>query len=302
MSKRLRTTRHALAAATAVLTPALAACGAGTGSDHTSGMPGMNHSGTPSASAGAMASMPGMAGAATGNGLAAAKDGYRMTSTAGSLPAGKATDYRFTITGPDGNPVTDFAVDQTKRMHFYAVRTDLTGFQHLHPTIAEDGTWTAPLAALQSGTWRLYASFTPESGTGKGKDFVLSRTVKVSGMAMTTSLPKASGTTAVDGYTVTVKGDLMAGMAHQLTATVSKDGKPVTDLQPYLDTYAHLTAFHEGDLAFAHLHPETKVDGDHGGPALTFHAEFAQSGNWRLFLQFQTGGTLHTAALTLHVG
>ena len=24
---------------------------------------------------------------------------------------------------------------------------------------------------------------------------------------------------------------------------------------PYLDTYAHLTAFHEGDLAFAHLHP-----------------------------------------------
>ncbi|MFE2094731.1 hypothetical protein [Streptomyces sp. NPDC059460] len=23
---------------------------------------------------------------------------------------------------------------------------------------------------------------------------------------------------------------------------------------------------------------------------------------WRVFLQFQTGGTLHTAALTLHVG
>jgi len=120
-------------------------------------------------------------------------------------------------------------------------------------------------------------------------------------MPMTTSLPRASGTTTVDGYTIAVKGDLMAGMAHRLTATVTKNGKPVTDLQPYLDTYAHLTAFHQGDLAFAHLHPETKADGDHGGPALTFHAEFAQSGNWRLFLQFQTGGKLHTAALTLHV-
>ncbi|WP_329378415.1 hypothetical protein OG625_09870 [Streptomyces sp. NBC_01351] len=38
----------------------------------------------------------------------------------------------------------------------------------------------------------------------------------------------------------------MAGMAHPLTVSVSKDGKPVTDLQPYLDTYAHLTAFHSG--------------------------------------------------------
>jgi hypothetical protein len=27
-----------------------------------------------------------------------------------------------------------------------------------------------------------------------------------------------------------------------------------------------------------------------------------RAGNWRLFLQFQTGGVLHTAALTLNVG
>jgi hypothetical protein len=186
-------------------------------------------------------------------------------------------------------------------MHFYAVRSDLSGFQHLHPTMAEDGTWTAPLAALRPGTWRLYASFTPAGGSGEGKGFVLSRTVKVPGTAMASPLPQASGTATVDGYTVTVKGDPMAGMAHQLTATVTRGGKPVTDLQPYLDTYAHLTAFHQGDLAFAHLHPETRADGDHGGPELTFHAEFAQSGNWRLFLQFRTGGRLHTAALTLHV-
>ena len=305
MSKRSRTSRRILmaAATTPVLTLALAACGSGTGSGHSSAMPGMDHSSTPSpsASADAMASMPGMDTASTGNGLAAAQDGYRMTSPTADVPADRSADYRFTVTGPDGRPVTDFTVDQTKRMHFYAIRTDLTGFQHLHPTMAKNGTWTAPLSALRPGTWRLYASFTPATGSGKGKDFVLSRTVKVTGMPMTTSLPRASGTTTVDGYTIAVKGDLMAGMAHRLTATVTKNGKPVTDLQPYLDTYAHLTAFHQGDLAFAHLHPETKADGDHGGPALTFHAEFAQSGNWRLFLQFQTGGKLHTAALTLHV-
>lgn len=94
----------------------------------------------------------------------------------------------------------------------------------------------------------------------------------------------------------------MPGMAHPLTVSVAKDGTPVTDLQPYLDTYAHLTAFHEGDAAFAHLHPTTKVTGNNGGPDLNFHAELPTSGNWRLFLQFQTGGRLHTAALTLHMG
>ncbi|MFC9929199.1 hypothetical protein [Streptomyces sp. NPDC127190] len=307
MSQRLRTTRRALmsAAATAALALTLAACGSDSSHDsgHGSAMAGMDHSSTPSPSASGhdMASMPGMDSGSAGNGLAAAQDGYRMTATATGLPAGKAAGYRFTITGPDGRPVTDFAVDQTKRMHFYAIRSDLTGFQHLHPVMAADGTWTATPAALRPGSWRMYASFTPGSGPGKGKVLVLSRTVRVSGTATAAPLPKATGTTTVDGYTVTLKGEPMAGMAHQLTATVTKDGRPVTDLQPYLDTYAHLTAFHQGDLAFAHLHPETEVSGDHGGPSLAFHAEFARSGDWRLFLQFRTGGRLHTAALTLHV-
>ena len=88
-------------------------------------------------------------------------------------------------------------------------------------------------------------------------------------------------------------------MTSTLTVTVSKDGQPVTDLQPYLDTYAHLTALHEGDLAFAHQHPQGAVRGDRGGATLSFETELPKSGNWRLPLQFQTAGALHTAAITL---
>ncbi|MBP0450677.1 hypothetical protein J5Y04_14145 [Kitasatospora sp. RG8] len=92
----------------------------------------------------------------------------------------------------------------------------------------------------------------------------------------------------------------MAG-AHRLVATISQDGRPVTDLQPYLDSYAHLSAFHEGDQALAHLHPANPVNGDHGGHTLSFRALLAEPGDWRVFLQFQTAGQLHTAELTLHV-
>jgi len=302
-----RRTLTAVAAATA-LALTLAACGSS--ADHGS-MPGMSHgSAAPSASTGTstgtgssehagghdMAAMK----AAT-DGLAAEQGGYRLDASAATLPAGAAAEYRFTVTGPDGRPVTAFAVDQTKQMHFYVVRSDLTGFQHLHPTMAADGTWTAPLTALQPGNWRLYASFTPDSGPGRGTGLVLSRTVTVPGTATDTPLPAATGSTTADGYTVTVEGSPVAGKAGELKVGIAKDGKPVTDLQPYLETYAHLTAFHAGDLSFAHLHPETAATGDGGGPTLPFHAELAKSGGWRLFLQFRTGGTLHTAALTLRV-
>jgi hypothetical protein len=255
----------------------------------------------PSMSAHATPPMSSMPATSTGDGLTANYNGYSLASRMAMLPAGKMTEYRFTITGPDGKPVTDLAVEQTVRLHFYAIRYDLTGFQHVHPTQAGDGSWTAALAALRPGGWRLFASFVPKGGPGKGQQIVLSRTVTVPGRAGATAVPAPSPSTTVDGYTVTVKGKkLTAGKASALTVTITEHGKPVTNLQPYLDTYAHLTAFHEGDLAFAHLHPETTVSGNHGGPTLPFHAELPLSGNWRLFLQFQTRGTVHTAAITLH--
>ena len=296
-----------MAGIAALLAAALAACGsnapsttgAASTSSGTSGMAGM--------SASASASTSGMAGMNepmySGDGLAATASGFTLvpSSTASSLPSGQAVSLSFRITDSSGMALTSYQDDQTKPMHFYTVRSDLAGFQHVHPTMAADGTWTARLAAMEPGTYRAYASFITKTSGGMATALVLSKQFTVAGMAMTTTLPAASASTQVDGYTVTLSGDLMAGMEHTLTATVTRNGAPVTDLQPYLDTYAHLTAFHEGDLAFAHLHPQGAVNGDHGGPTLTFDAQMAKSGNYRLFLQFQTGGVLHTAAITLHV-
>ena len=266
-------------------------------SNTSSGMSGMDH-GSPSTST-SQHDMPGMdGGMPAGDGLAASASGFRFTPSAPSLPAGQAA-LRFQIQGPDGKPVTAFEPDQTKLMHFYLIRSDLTGFQHVHPEMAADGTWTAPVQPLQSGTYRAYASFITKDSAGKAVPLVLSDQIAVPGATSPQPLPAPPTTTHVGSYTLTVSGEVKSGMASMLTVSVSKDGKPVTDLQPYLDTYAHLTAFHDGDLAFAHLHPQGTVSGDHGGPMLSFHAELPKSGNWRLFLQFQTAGTLHTAAITL---
>ncbi len=64
----------------------------------------------------------------------------------------------FTITGPDGQPVTAYDVEHEKQLHLIAVRRDFTGFQHVHPVLGDDGTWTTELD-LTSGQWRVFADF-----------------------------------------------------------------------------------------------------------------------------------------------
>ena len=91
-------------------------------------------------------------------GLAVADDGLRLSLASTSLPRGRATTLRFTIDGADG-PVRDFEVEHEKRMHLIVVRRDGTGFQHLHPTLAPDGTWSTPLTLPDAGAYRVFADF-----------------------------------------------------------------------------------------------------------------------------------------------
>ena len=291
--------RWAVAGLTGAVLFVAAACGGQSGTA-ASAAPATPSMATPGQSTSGMSF--GMHDMFSGDGLAAEASGLRLTPAGSSLPANQASVFRFQIRGTDGIPVTSFQPDQTKLMHLYLIRSDLTGFQHVHPTVASDGTWTANLTATPAGSYRAYASFIARV-SGRDVPLVLSQPVTVPGMTATVPLPAPSTSTTTDGYTLTVSGATpMAGMTHMLMVAVTKGGNPVNDLQPYLDTYAHLTAFHAGDLAFTHLHPQGTVDGDHGGPTLSFDAALPEAGNWRLFLQFETAGTLHTAELTLVVG
>lgn len=276
-----------------------------------SGMPGMSMTGaspspSPSASAAGMSGM-GMSGSDpmySGTGLSPSDGGFTLAPVdIVTLSAGTPLTLHFKIIDARGTAITAFEPDQTKLMHFYLIRSDLTGFQHVHPTMAADGTWSANLAALTPSSYRAYVAFNAKNASGTVVAEVLSQALVVPGAAHAVTLPPAASTTSVDGYTLTASGEMMHAMTHTLTIAVSKNGAPVTDLEPYLQTYAHLTAIHAGDLAFAHLHPESAAAmSDTGGPTLTFQTSMPESGDWRFFIQFQTGGVLHTAAITLHVG
>ena len=59
----------------------------------------------------------------------------------------------------------------------------------------------------------------------------------------------------------------------------------------------------QGDLAYLHVHPDAHPDavagpGTSAGPEVTFHVDVPSDGTYRLFLDFQHAGRVHTAEFT----
>ena len=88
---------------------------------------------------------------------------------------------------------------------------------------------------------------------------------------------------------------LAAGQEAQLTFRISRRGRPVKDLQPYLGSYGHLVALHTPELSYSHVHPNGD---DLASGAITFNTELRERGTYRLFLQFRTHDQVHTVAFT----
>jgi hypothetical protein len=118
---------------------------------------------------------------AAGDGLSPSASGFRFVLATSPLPAGQPAEFRFQIVGADGRPVTAFELDQTKLMHFYLIRSDLTGFQHVHPTMGGDGTWSAPVQPVEPGSYRAHVSFIAKDTSGKAVPLVLSDHATIAG-------------------------------------------------------------------------------------------------------------------------
>ncbi|GAB3822756.1 hypothetical protein [Kribbella italica] len=232
-------------------------------------------------------------------GLAVSQAGYTLVPATTFFQPGQKTPLRFTITGPDGKPVTKYTKTHEKDLHLIVVRRDLSGFHHVHPTMDAAGNWSIPFSFTAGGTWRLYADFQP---AGHDQTLTLGTDVNVSGLYIPVPLSKPASVFSIHGYDVTLAGKPQAGKESELTFAISKGGKPVTDLQPYLGAFGHLVSLRSGDLAYLHNHPAEHAEpGTKGGPQITFGTTFPTAGTYSLFLDFQHAGTVHTAEFTVTV-
>ncbi|MFD3661834.1 hypothetical protein ACFWVF_14750 [Streptomyces sp. NPDC058659] len=228
-------------------------------------------------------------------GLQVSDGGYTLALETPTPATGKSV-LKFSIKDAAGKKVTAFATEHGKELHFIVASRDLGTFRHLHPVKAADGTWTTPVDLPAAGGYKAFADFKPAAPDARG--ITLGADLSVPGAYAPKPMPAVAPTATVDGYQVRLGGTLDPGKAGELKLTVTKAGKPVTDLEPYLGAYGHLVALRDGDLAYLHVHPNEGGP----GPDVSFTATAPSAGTYRLFLDFQHEGKVRTAAFTVTAG
>lgn len=248
------------------------------------------------ADSGAPAAPGAPGGTAEAGGLAVSAGGYTLVPESTELVAGAPGRLRFRVDGPDRQPVTSFAVEHDKPLHLVVVRRDLSGYQHLHPTMAADGTWSVDLRLAEPGSWRAYADFVAVPRDGARTALTLGVDLVAAGPYRPVALPAPSRIATVDGHTVSYEGTPEVGTMRPLLFRVSTGAGPAA-LQPYLGAYGHLVVLREGDLGYVHVHPEERL----AGTAVKFWLAAPSPGRYRMFFDFQVAGQVRTAAYTLVV-
>lgn len=237
-------------------------------------------------------------------GLQISAGGYRLALAKTTITAGVRTELKFAIKDEHDRNLTSYEREHEKELHFIVASRDLTVFRHLHPARAADGVWSIPVELPKAGDYRVFADFTPSGAGGAAHEdgaheaaatnLTLGADLAVSGPYEPAGLPPVRTTAEADGYQVALDGALTPGEASELDLTVSKDGRPVTDLQPYLGAYGHLVALRAGDLAYLHVHPDGR-----SGAKVSFGATAPSGGAYRLFFDFRHEGKVRTAAFTV---
>ena len=200
-------------------------------------------------------------------------------------------EVRFRIETYHGEPLTDYVEEQTKDLHLYVVRDDLTVFRHLHPTMADDGTWTAPVYCPTPAATGSSPSSSP-------------RTTAATATTSSSASRWTSRGRPGDPPPATPRGRSRSPSARgrpgrpddaDRARRRGPPGQP-RHLPRLLRARHRLPHRHRRDAPPAPAHrPEVTEDGSE----LEFHTEIADPGDYRLFVQVRVDGFLHTVPVDL---
>ena len=227
---------------------------------------------------------------------------------------------------------SDYLPDHGKLMHLYAIREpEMDAAFHLHPQLVAPGDFRLMLPAMPPGHYKLYGDVVHASGFPE----TLQASVDIpAGMpggkldgedASAAPSPLSQGELGPsyklpDAYTMVWDrpASLSAGTAYAFKFTLlDPQGKPATNMQPYLGMAGHAAFVKTDGTVFAHTHPEGSAamadvmlanesmspGGIAGGmsdmngpiaPTVEFPYGFPTTGRYRIFVQMKHDGIVET--------
>jgi hypothetical protein len=238
-------------------------------------------------------------------------DGYLKVTPVPGKPLTERLDLWMDEPGKS-QPIRSYQVEMTKKLHMIIVSSDFKTFLHEHPVLQTNGHLILTQQFPSQGTYFIYADALPNQlnhqvfrfQVNLGPANVRPRVLKPTGMGV------EAGPYEVDISSVR----LHSGMMSTLNVQVLKDGKPATDLHPYLGIPAHAVFLNANDLTYVHVHPmapgqvmdmtKNPPPMPENGPSpadMVLHIALREPGAYKLWLQFRGGQQLYVAQFTIDV-
>ena len=249
---------------------------------------------------------------------------YKPLHMDASVAGGKLT---LRLSDPGWLPLRrldDFVPDHGHLMHLFVIRMpDMDRMWHLHPEQVENGVFEMDTPSLPAGQYWMYADVVhgtngfaetavadaplPEIA-GKelaGDDVAVEAPPLSSGFSERTIVPLSDGFHMV---WVRPAGPLRAKQANRFVFRVEDtEGKPATDLEPYMGMAGHAEFVSIDGTVFAHVHPSGSIsmqafgmaNGDSMAgmvhtatvpPEVSFPFGFPKQGRYRIFVQVKRAG------------
>ncbi len=233
------------------------------------------------------------------------------TGSVSVLKPGTPARFSFSITNNSGQVIKDFSLTHEKLLHLIVVSRDLASFQHLHPDYDKTtGAFTIPdLMFGSAGRWLLFADFSP---AGSGLDAHGNPITKLAKLDITVGeeseykeapLGGEERTKKFGTYEVSLRTEpaaIVVGSETELEFTLKQNGRPLTNLEPYLGARGHSVILRADTLEYIHTHPH-EGPGAPGDGKVIFTTRFDRAGRYKLFTQFKHQGKIITTDFVVSV-
>ncbi len=172
------------------------------------------------------------------------------------------TTLTFSLRDLQGNPVQDLVLDHNRILHVVIASEDFSVFAHIHsedlgpvtPEMLKAAVFPVHYTFPKAGQYLVSVDFTERAYIFSDQFYLNVGQATLYDRSFRENFsPKES----IDGYDVTLKtspATLKAGAPATLDYHIEKNGKPFTEMNPYLAVPMHISIIRDDLMGFLHIH------------------------------------------------